>query len=437
MHSTSPTTQATNQSISSINMNSTTSTLDTAKATELPTTASIAREEHDTKGSCAPGGGTPTLSESRAKIEQFDKVTVKHALQESCKARIQFLLDYSPSTELVALVGPTGVGKTTIAERINEGIYAQHKERMLSDPNFVPVLWTTAIASGHRQFSWKELYRDALLALNDPFVDGCRHEPVQERLLLAHDRESATTARLRSRLECELRVRGVKYWIIDEAQHCAMGGKSGPPEHQLDVLKSIAQRTRVKLILSGTYELVRHLPSSGQLARRSEVVPFHRYLADDPRHVREFTKVLVSLFKILGVEFPSVQENLKMLYIGSIGCVGIAKDWIARAYGRSIEDGGKQITLEHLKRTRMPERELQRIFRDIDSGEQDCLRGNEDGDDSALESLIFRKPQLPKRPGGQAGASVDSPPRKSRRPGVRRPGRDSIGVPSTPVLENA
>jgi hypothetical protein len=375
----------------------------------------------------------------RMTIERFDKVTVKHMLQETCKNRIQFLLDYSPSTDLVALVGPTGVGKTTIAERINEAIYEQYKGKMFAESNFVPVLWSTAIASGHRQFSWKELYRDALLALRDPFVDGGRAEPASV-MITAHDRESATTARLRSRLEHELKVRGVRYWVIDEAQHLAMGGRSGAPEHQLDVLKSIAQRTGVKLILLGTYELVRHLPSSGQLARRSEVVPFHRYLPEDPEHMRQFAKVLISLFRILRVDFPSVQENMKMLYVGSIGCVGIAKDWIARAYGRSVQDGAPGITLEHLKRTRMSQRELQRIMLDIQSGEQDCSRGSEDGDESALERLIFR---TPKRPSGQSGAAADesaakhAPKKPKPKPGVRRPCRDKIGAPESDVLEVA
>lgn len=430
------------QSISTHAMNTIISTSKTPATgdSSIDTTADNAASDDRGSTTSAPGA-TPPPNDVRMAIERFDKVTVKHMLQEACKARIQFLLDYSPSTELVALVGPTGVGKTTIAERINEGIYQQHKDRMLSDANFVPVLWSTAIASGHRQFAWKELYRDALLALHDPFIDGGRAEPTSGRLITAHDRESATTARLRSRLEHELRVRGVKYWVVDEAQHCAMGGKSGAPEHQLDVLKSIAQRTGVKLILSATYELVRHLPSSGQLARRSEVVPFHRYLADDPQHMREFAKVLISLFRILRVEFPSVQENMKMLYVGSIGCVGIAKDWIARAYGRSVQDGSNRITLQHLKMTRMSERELQRIMLDIDSGEQDCLRGNEDGDESALERLIFKKPTRPKQPTGQSGAAVNEAATKKAaqksKPGVRLPGRDKVGVPATEVLEDA
>lgn len=386
--------------------------------------------------------GSAPLNNVRVTIEHFDRVTVKHMLQEACKSRIQFLLDYSPSTELVALVGPTGVGKTTIAERINEALYEQHKDRMRSDPDFVPVLWTVAIASGHRQFSWKELYRDALVILKDPFADDGRSGPVSERLVIANDRESATTARMRTRLEHELRVRGVKYWVIDEAQHCAMGGQSGAPEHQLDVLKSIAQRTGVKLILSATYELVRHLPSSGQLARRSEVVPFHRYLADDPEHMKEFTKVLISLFRILRVEFPSVKENLKMLYVGSIGCVGIAKDWIARAYGRAVQDGVNQITLAHLKQTRMSECELRRIMMDIDKGEQDCSRGGNDGDESALERLIFKKPTAPKRPSGQSATDISETTSKKKaapasKPGVRRPGRDKVGVPMIEVLEVA
>jgi hypothetical protein len=99
--------------------------------------------------------------------------------------------------------------------------------------------------------------------------------------------ESLSASQLRCDLEAEFRVRRTLYWFIDGAPHVLMGGEA-VPGNQFDVLKSLAQRTGVKLLLSGPYELMSHLAHSAQLARRSETVYLPRYRWESQEDLQQF-----------------------------------------------------------------------------------------------------------------------------------------------------
>jgi hypothetical protein len=270
--------------------------------------------------------------------------------------------------------------------------------------------------------------------MTDPFAASRLRKVNQREPASRHVDESRSTALMREQVETQFAVRKTQAWIIDEAQHVVKGGKSGGPIDQLDVLKSVAQTAGVKLILSGTYDLPDYMSSSGQLSRRSEIVSLDRYLFNVSSDKQKFANVvnaLLTLVPKLDVE-PKVTnpEVLKFLYVGSVGCVGICKDWIARAFAFALQEGSQTLTLQHLKRARLTDAQIETIFDELSSGEAKFSnRQGDEGDiDNELASLIAgpRKPK-PKPPvGGETKAEKPSGPK--RRPGHRNPARNPVGM---------
>jgi|GEM_PF-2040115 len=363
----------------------------------------------------------------KADVELFKGITVKHDLQEAALDLVLFLLEVSPNVNIVNLVGPTGIGKTQLQLRVLDAMIEVNRIEMEQDPQFMPIIRTSAIAAGYRLFDWKTLYVDALAAVGDPFAGGRikRQSGQADEDLKAFKGagESLTAAVLRMRLQEEFRRRRTRVWIIDEAQHLAFGGRSGQPGDQFDVLKSIADSASVKLMLAGPHEMEPALGSSGQLSRRSSTVHFRRYQASDPQHMRTFASIastLLSRMKIAG--YPSIQESRGFLYSGSAGCVGILKDWLARAYGRALrerKDGlPPLLTLDHLRETRLSLKSMATIMEDIRRAEEASLDQASDSDFEQLVLGASPKDASPSRP---------KPARGTGRPvGVRSPARDPV-----------
>ena len=167
------------------------------------------------------------------------------------------------------------------------------------------------------------------------------------------------------------------------------------------------------------------LGTSGQLARRSSTVNFGRYQPANQRHMKTFASVANALLKAMELPgYPSVHESLPMLYSGSAGCVGILKDWLARAYGSALrdqkDDRAPALTLDHLRQTRLSLKAMETIMADILSAEENAP---DDADDVDYERIVLgRSATHERRAQQQRGAG------KGRRVGVRAPTRDPVPV---------
>lgn len=357
-------------------------------------------------------------------MKTLEKLTIKHPAQETAKERIQFLANHSSSVSLIVLAGPSGAGKSTLLDRLIESFRKQHGAAMQQEPSSVPIVYTLAVANGHRCFDFKRLYSDALKSLGDPFaVQRAKNRRAADPSRVLNG-ETKSSARLREDLEHEMLARGTLIWIIDEAHHVVRGGKSGQPGDQYDILKSFAQITGVKLVLAGTYDLPQHLAASGQLARRSETVQLPRYRWHETKERACFLSVVNTILKTLPVEsYPDVAANAQYFYVWSVGCVGIAKDWIARAFALALQKGAKELTMEHLEAGRLSAEQLENISADLERGEQFMTRFTKhELDEHLLDRILGRtagKARTQKPPAAK-------PPAR-RKPGERGLGRDSVG----------
>ena len=373
----------------------------------------------------------PTAPEIKALVDEFNAVGIKHKHQEDAKEGVEFARDLCESVAIIVLAGPTGVGKTRMLVKLVEDQLSAGSERMQKDPLFIPVIATTAIAHGHRKFDFKRCYLDCLTALGDPFA-GKRTRTKEEKDRARKDRfksagETISAALLRMDLELELERHGTVTWVLDEADHILTGGASGLPGDQFAALKSFAQITGVTLILSGTGKLPTYLAASGQLSRRTKVIVLSHYHWDNDVQVSQYASAFHSLMERLPIDgFPAVTTNVEEFFIGGVGCVGVAKDWIARSYAQMLTDQERILTLEHFRATRLSPVQLKTMALELDEAEQWVRSAKSDTELKVL--LGVEKPADAAASAPPASAKTSKSGQQKSKPFTRNPVRDPVGV---------
>jgi DNA polymerase III delta prime subunit len=349
---------------------------------------------------------------------EFDELSLKHALQQEALKRAEFQLLHCPNISFIAIAGPTGVGKTHLLTRLSRNLiehYASSDGLCASDVHCVS---TVAVATGAKRFDWRRFYRDALHALSDPFAHT-RPTMGMSSPGFNSIKESATAGELRENVEHELRLRRTKVWIIDEAQHLLTGGMQGAPGDQFDVIKSISQTTATKIVLCGTYQLPSYLSYSGQVMRRSATVHLPRYRFNIRQDRIVFVSVATTLFSKIGVpSAPRASEHVDFLYSGCLGCVGVLKDWLARARAMALYSGSDILAIEHLQSTMLSPNTLEEMFHEIEAGER---LQSIDLTDSLVDKILGRI--TPKFDESPTRAVANKQP---RRPGIRGPNHDLV-----------
>lgn len=377
-----------------------------------------------------------TNDEFKAHAESFKKLTVKHIKQNEALDLAMFYLTQCLDISFVVLAGPTGAGKSHLIKRLLKALHNYYLEAMLKTPSMVPYILTLAVADGARKFGWRRLWLDALRELNDPFCDARSWRTLKESPEVRFQ-ESYTTAIARHDFEREVEKRGTRHWAIDEAQHVLLGRPGGDNTDQFDVLKSVCQKTDIKLILCGTYQLPRMLGDSGQVMRRSATVTLAPYSIDKPEEVRQFAGICKSLLDQLPGESTIVPVDvIQQLFEGSLGCVGVLKDWIARSWAKA-HHSNHALSINDFSATRLPYETLLSMLSEIREGE---AMNSTNAEALFRQSLYFpnnidlkEDRGIDRSNPGPVGIRLkkDTGPHNGRKPrvGERAPGRDPVATP--------
>jgi hypothetical protein len=224
--------------------------------------------------------------------------------------------------------------------------------------------------------------------------------------------------------------------LVDSAQHFGQIGSGRKYLDQLNIIKSMAEKSRVTHVMAGTYELLPFRNLNGQLSRRSIDVHFGRYHADDATQLNEFKNVLFTFQQHLPLhETPDLASQWEYFYEGSIGCVGILKDWLYQSLGLALRERSHTLLPEHLEQCARSIAQRTSMLREITTGEND-LKEEEAGRaqlrismglEAEAKELILKAAE-----DNQVKASQDRTPnvpkkRHKRSVGRRSPKRDRIG----------
>src|SRR6266704_4411235 len=323
------------------------------------------------------------------RLAYFAAKVVAHPRLVDAHRAVHDALRQPTAPSLIVLYGPTGVGKTTLRLRLEQQLITEALPALEKDRARITVLAVEAIAPESGQFNWKDYYARALVALKKPLLDRkvIVNAAVNPDAVRPTIRRSASAPALRWVLEQCLRQRRVGVCLIDEAQHLKRLASGRRLLDQMDTLKSLAALTSTVHVLVGTYELLGMTNLSAQLSRRSIEIHFGRYRAELHDDRLAFKSVVLTFQRHLPLaEEPDLVGSWDALYEGSLGCVGVLKNWLNRALADALAHGALTLTRRHLDRQALPTRTLLNLAREITEGEA-VLRDDPKGRDQ-LRSLL-------------------------------------------------
>jgi energy-coupling factor transporter ATP-binding protein EcfA2 len=372
-----------------------------------------------------------------ARLQYFKGYTVAHPRLVAARDSLLAAIHERAPNSLILVLGPTGVGKTTLLMKIEQLMTTELLADLQTDPGRLPIVSVECIAPESGVFSWRDHFRRLLMRLDEPLLDH-KLDPgtsihIGRRAVRFMPNAKAVGSEYRHAVERALCFRRPIAVMLDEAQHLASVGSPRRLSDQLDVIKSIANCTGTVHVLLGTYGLLAFRNLSAQLSRRSVDIHFPRYRADDPEDRRAFLTILRSFEQQLPLsEPPALVREWEYLYERSIGCVGVLKDWLRRALTGVSRRNANVLNIGDLQAHALSVSQCDKMLAEASEGEVSlCESAEERG---RLRSRLGLSPQVG-RPehsaASQAVSEIEVPqPRKQRRkPGQRRPTRDVIARP--------
>ena len=324
------------------------------------------------------------LSQSiKDKIDYFRNYTLVHPLLEQIYEDLSHLIKYSAPGSLIFLYGPSGVGKTTLIQKLYKDIVEETYPELLENPAKLPAVLTRAVASDTSTFNWKDYFQRLLIETNDflpaKMASDNRWEKIQLQNSQMLKTNNTSSSNYRKAVENTIKYRKPSIIFIDEAQEIGMVSTSRKLLRQTNVIKSLAEETQINYVLSGTYELLPLRNLNGQLSRRSLEVHFPRYDASNIEHRKIFRTVLRTFQNHLPLEqTPDLVSHWEYIFERSIGCIGTVKDWLTRSYSWSLKKNRQTLTLEDLEKREPSIAQSLRKLEEILEGENKLKIGEEE-----------------------------------------------------------
>ena len=372
-----------------------------------------------------------------ARLEYFKGYTMAHPRLVAARDTLLGAIHESAPNSLILVLGPTGVGKTTLRLRIEQFLINELSPDLRADPGRLPAVSVECIAPESGAFGWRDHFRRLLVQMDEPLLDH-KLEPgtsihIGSRAVRFMPNAKAAGLEYRYAVERALSFRRPVAVMLDEAQHLASVGSPRRLSDQLDVIKSIANCTGTVHVLLGTYGLLAFRNLSAQLSRRSVDIHFPRYRADDPQDRKAFLTVLRSFEQQLPLsEPPELVKEWEYMYERSIGCVGVLKDWLMRALtGLSRQNSGV-LTFRDLQAHALTVSQCDKMLAEAAEGEVRLCESAEER--RRLRTRLGLSAQERRREVsavGRAASEIElaNPRKRHRKPGQRRPMRDAIARP--------
>ncbi len=385
-----------------------------------------------------PSRSSASITEIEA---EFNHKRIAHARLKEVFQQLTLVDKPSHREQVTILTGPTGVGKSTAIARLEQFLLDKYSERMRMDPGFIPYISVKAAAPSDGNFNWKDAFTRLLEEFNEILI----RKKVILRPHIELDGEVITNIRTLVREELRrsvrncVRHRGTQLLILDEASHLLLIKSTMNFRHQFELLKSIAIELEIPLILAGAYDLLGMLEVNGQLIRRTEVIHFPRYTAEEIMNPQNsngdsFRNALFTLLESIPFpKEPGLLDHLDYFYMKSLGCVGILKKWLMKTLEMALQTASPLITRDLLDTTAKSNRDLKKILQETLMGEK-ALEDTGAADLSRLLGFDV-SPSLNIVTGNISSQGDDldvagkGKPKRVGRVGKRGPSRDPVGVP--------
>lgn len=391
--------------------------------------------------------------EVKAKVQRFKQSHVTHPHHQQALDELDSLALCPGSTSIVQLYGPSGAGKSTLLQKFQERLIERAHTAMINDPAHIPFIRINAPAIQRGSFHFREFSKRALRAANDPCIQYKQLPPrgpideYSKKIL----RRFSSTDDLRLAVEHCFQHRSIPILIVDDAMHIAKVLEKRQLINNVDVLKDLAKETGALIILVGTPEVLPLVDLSAQNIRLSWDIEFPHYDWRETDQKNAFCQTLRALLHYMDTMI-SVPESLyteywEEFYSGSLGCVGVLKDWLTRALRLGLSKHATTLTAAHCQQTRWSPKQLAKMAEELRKGADDMAERrrvrtgatpHEQHSTGAQCRLYERQLRtslgMDPTPDCENISTTQPPPKavipSRRRPGKRKPARDSVGVPT-------
>ncbi len=367
--------------------------------------------------------------------------TVMHRNLKLAYDQVRRAIREPAGASIILVMGPSGVGKTTLLRLVEKNILEESLPQMELDPGWIPIVCVEAVAPGKDTFRWKDFYKRTLIAIDEPLIkekisygeDGIRRD--SEGKLIVKSR--ATEDSLRLAMEQALSHRRPYTLAVDEFQDIGKMASQKVLEAHMDCIKSAVNTTKIPWTGFGTYQLLDFLELSPQLSRRTRIIHLPRYRLEQNEDIKEFKRVLKHLLYRMPLPetSPLVEKHWEYCYERSIGCIGTLKNWLVQALDLALEEGATTLSLSHLQQTAKLTSECIQMAKDAIEGEE-RLTDSKESQRQLRELLNSKKQKIQEaqtnsgkddKQQNNAGKSKGS---SRRRVGQRNPKRDPVASES-------
>jgi len=320
------------------------------------------------------------------KFDYFDKKALSHNKLSRTLNDVKNSILVNKSDSIVLIIGPTGVGKTTLRQRYQQALV--DKFDPVQFPGRIPFGSLQLPSPDDGKYNWRDTYMRSLLLMDDPLPHKKQAPRYEENY---SGNGSPIRRNYKSKSDWQLAwenclvYRKPEVFIFDEAQHLLKVGSGKQLLNQIDHIKSISDSTDVPMILIGTYELLDLIELSAQIIRRTSDFYFHRYRADNELDQAEFLNVLFSFQQYMPVHnTPNLVGLYELLYERSAGCIGILKSWLNRALFIALNNNETSLSQKIIEGTALRKSKVKKIAMELLEGESRC----EESDDIDLKIML-------------------------------------------------
>jgi energy-coupling factor transporter ATP-binding protein EcfA2 len=378
------------------------------------------------------------------RLKYFKAFTIKHPLLLRAYEETRCAIRDANAGSIIFVQGPTGVGKTTLLQRLEKHLKEITLRELEEDKERIPIVKVQLAAPASGNFDWKDYFKRLLIALEEPLVDykvDMSHWDMpfpngigsdrSNMHLISSDRTGMRPMRFAS--EQTLRHRRPVAVLLDDAQHFGIISSGRKLLDQLNTIKSLADESQVTHVLCGTYELTPLRNLNGQLSRRSIDIHFGRYHIDEEKSRQEYINVLYTFQQHLPVSKPpDLVARWDYFYERTLGCVGVLKDWLTRSLALALDSNSSTLPLNCLERRALSVNQCATMLREAIAGEKELIES--EGERHRLrKNLGLDEGALNKVQGNSVTPALEQistihRTQRKRRVGARNPVRDKIGA---------
>lgn len=271
------------------------------------------------------------------KVRYFYSLRVKHRLRDDAEAKLTKLMGPCTDTGIITLFGPTGGGKTALAETLGSRMNS-------TEIGCCPYIYVRAPAFGAAKVSWGGFFRKILEAGREPMIDAKRSWSVRDNRLIGSSGR-ADLPGLQTSVCQMLENRDTRLLVVDEILHIL---RYGDHDKALDSVKDLSDAVSTQILLIGPYELFHMVTNYGQVVRRGDMVYLGRYRNDRPdkvqneKDVNEYNNIIKKLMERWPLErVPRFELVAEDLLTATLGIVGLLKEFLTRCLICQLENAGK------------------------------------------------------------------------------------------------